>query len=168
MLFVTSFLDGWRTISARNYKTLMSYLILRCNLSLSMPTSMGISENTLRDFSTLLGKESKASVAESVCYWGRGTCGNKRPKDYIYEGKNADLGWLVSSSGGDSVTVTPTPLWIMGGRQFLWLEFSTPLVTKYSRLSSISWSCCKVLAVKSCNLMISCCRRLHRLTSVFL
>ena len=65
-----------------------------------MPTSMGISENTLRDFTTLLGKESKARVAESVCYWGRGKCGNKRPKVYIYEGKNADLGWLVSSLRG--------------------------------------------------------------------
>ena len=80
-----------------NYKTLMSYLIWRCNLSLSMPTSMGISENTLRDFTTLLGKESKASVAESVCYWGRGKCGNKRPKDYIYEGKNAVTRILDSS-----------------------------------------------------------------------
>ena len=102
-----------------NYKTFMSYLILRCNLSLSMPTSMGISENTLRDFTTLLGKGSKACVAETVCYWGRGTCFNIRPKDYICEGKNVDLGWLVSSSRGDTSphmnyggqTISVTPIW---------------------------------------------------------
>ena len=34
-------------------------------------------------------------------------------------------------------------------RQFPWLELWTPLVTKYSRLPSISWSCLKVLAVKT-------------------
>ena len=28
--------------------------------------------------------------------------GVQRSKDYIYEGKNADLGWLVSSSRGDN------------------------------------------------------------------